>query len=126
MRYTLRDPWQISSRLMPAVTVGGAWLSIEPGPRNREGRTQYDIWIDLPDGGEYHVTDLRSGCGGGDVREGMLSLLSFLYAAAESYPDGENADLFPPAVVAWADSCADDLTMLQLEIDESPETIQEG
>lgn len=133
MRYTLKDPWIISSRLMPAVQVGGATLSLGDGPRNREGRTQYECWIDLPDGSEHEVTDLRSGCQGGSVREGMTALLWFLGAAAESRQyrertgrQGESEDLFPPAVVEWAAQYSDEISMLQLEIEESPDAIQEG
>src|SRR5262249_32120754 len=102
----LHPPFIITSRLMAGITVGGGYLSIGYSHVNSQGRIVYDVWIDLPDGQEFHVTDPKSGCGGGDLQGGMESLLSFLSAAAESYAfrlrtgrEGENEDLFEPAVV---------------------------
>ncbi len=104
-----------------------AWVSLGTGPRNAEGRAVYGAFIDLPDGTEHEVTDLRSGCGGGGIQDGLASLLSFLGAAAESYAyrqrtgrDGENEHLFPPAVVQWAAENADEISMLGMDIEESP------
>ncbi len=126
----LSAPFQISSRLMPALNVGGAWLSLEIGDQTRSGRFRYEGWIDLPDGTEYPIEDLRSGVGTADLQSGFSSLLSFLGAAAESYRysmhngrPGENQDLFPPAVVEWAYGCSDELSMLQCEIDEASDPL---
>jgi len=123
---TLHPPFEISSRLMPAVRVGDAFISLELGPRNHEGRTQYHAWIDLPDGSEHEITDLRSGCQGGSIVDGMASLLCFLSAAGESRnyrkeenEPGENEDLFVPAVVDWASEHTDDFSCLEMEIEES-------
>ena len=80
-------------------------------------------------GGEYGDNDLKSGCGGGDLKEGFVSLLSFLSAAAESYKydgmEGENSDLFPEAVTHWASLCSDEIDMLRYEIEESEEELIE-
>ena len=130
----LSPPFAISSRLLPAVQVQGAWISCGiSGRTTRDGRDVYEAWIDLPNGTEQEVTDLRSGCQGGTVREGMGALLSFLGAAAESYNyrqhtgrTGENEDLFPLAIVEWAGEHEEDLSMLALEIEENPDCIQEG
>lgn len=116
---------------MPGLQIGGAWLSLGQGPRNNEGRTVYGCFIDLPDGSEHEITDLRSGCQGGGVQEGFASLLSFLGAAAESYAyrmrtgrSGENEDLFPAPVVEWAYQNSDEIAMLQLEIEEAENLIE--
>jgi hypothetical protein len=54
-------------------------------------------------------------------------LLSFLSAAAESYRykgmEGENADLFPAEVTAWAAQYSDELSMLAFELEENSELI---
>jgi hypothetical protein len=126
----LKAPFEITSRLMAGITVGGATISIGQRPRDAEGRTQYQVWIDLPGGHEFHVDDLRSGCQGGGIQDCMASLLGFLSAAAESYRyrmstgrTGENEDLFPPEVVEWAYQNSDEITMLALELEETPELV---
>lgn len=129
----LHSPFAISARLMPAVQVGGAWISLEvSGRTDREGRDIYRAYIDLPDGTEHEVTDLKSGCGGGSVQQGMAALLSFLGAAAESrqYREstgraGENEDLFPVPVVEWASENSDELSMLAIELDEGEALIED-
>ena len=125
----LHTPFIITPRLMAGLQIGNAFISMVQGPRNSEGRTCYGCFIDLPDGSEHEVTDLRSGCQGGELQEGFASLLSFLGACAESYgyaqrngktlEDTENGDLFPPAVAEWAYQNSDEISMLQLEIEES-------
>lgn len=119
----IEAPLIITARLMAGVRIGDAFISIGEAGETSEGRTKYEVWIDLPDGSEYGVTDLRSGCQGGDIYEGMESLLSFLGAAADSYGyrqrtgrKGENEDLFPPAVVEWAHENQDDIYLLQCEL----------
>jgi hypothetical protein len=130
----LHEPFIITARLMAGVRVGGGFISIGPGPRNSEGRTRYAVFIDLPDGTEHEVTDLKSGCGGGDLVEGMVSLLCFLGAAAGSYryrgckytgdPD-DNSSLFPQPVTEWAYQNSDEIDMLRIEIEESKTTLIE-
>jgi hypothetical protein len=127
----LSAPFIITARLMPGLAIGGAIVSIDDNGRNRDGRTCYQIWIDLPDGGEHEITDLCSGCQGGDLQEGMGSLLAFLGAAIESRRyrerqgkpydanDGDSSEsLFPPAVVDWASENADEISALQYELEE--------
>lgn len=57
---------------------------------------------------------------GGDKQfqcvDAVRTLIAFLSAAAESGPDGENADLFSPATREWAEQHSDELTMLDLEL----------
>jgi hypothetical protein len=128
----LKSPIEITSRLMAGVRVGGATLSIDYLRQDRDGRDVYDVWIDLPDGREERITDLKSGCQGGGLQEGLGSLLSFLGAAAESYRyrmstgrAGENEELFSPAIVEWAYGCSEEIDGLALEIEESEGLIEE-
>jgi hypothetical protein len=136
---TLHKPFKISSRLMPAIEIGGATLSLNYGRYDREDRMVYDIWIDLPDGQELHIDDLRSGVGGGDLISGFGSLCSFLSAAAEARQyrehvqrrdfdpdDNSNEALFVAAIVDWASTCSDEISIMGMEIEERPELIEEG
>lgn len=125
----LNSPFIITPRLMAGLQIGKAFISMGPGHRNSEGRTVYKCFIDLPDGTEHEITDLRSGCQGGNLQEGFASLLSFLGAAAESYRyrqcdwvnigEDDNASLFPRPVVEWAYQNSDEISMLECEIEES-------
>lgn len=125
----LHPPFAISSRLMPALHIGDVWLSLSLGAFNHEGRNVFEVWIDFPDE-EFHITDLRSGVGGASIQKGFASLLCFLTAAGESYDyrmrtgrPGENETLFEPRIVAWASENSDELSMLEMEIEENPELI---
>jgi hypothetical protein len=129
----LSTPVEITPRLLPGVRVGSTWVAIEYAARNgADGRTRYQWRIDLPDGSEHSGDDHQSGCCGGNLREGLESLLSFLSACGESVnygtrtgSPGENADLFPPAVAEWAAQNTDELSTLATEVEESPGCIQE-
>jgi hypothetical protein len=112
-------PFAISARLLPALQIGKAWVSVDP--------SNATFWIDLPDGTEHRITDFRPGAGQRDWREWIEALLSFLGACAESRAyarrsrngePGEHADLFNEAVGSWAESESDELEMLQCEISE--------
>ena len=128
----LREPMLIASRLLPGVRIAGAFVSIEYDQETSEGRTQYRYFVDLPDGREFEGNDLRSGCQGGDLREGMLSLLTFLGAAVESYDYGqragrvgENTELFPLPVVEYMSEHNMELECCQLELEETADAIVE-
>lgn len=106
MSIELREPFFISSRLIPSVRAGETVIGIDYAKICPDGRVQYRYYIDFPDGTEHVGEDLKSGVNGGTLREGMESLLSFLSACGESSNprhggDGENADLFPPKVAEW-------------------------
>lgn len=124
----LKPPFEISSRLLPAVQVGGDTISLEYLGRTADARQRWRYYIDLPDGQEFSDDDLQSGCGSCDgPQEVMESLLSFLGACAESVQcgtrtgePGENADLFPPAVGAWAAQNSDEIALLQCDLEEIP------
>lgn len=124
---TLTQPVIITPRLLPGVQIGNAFVAITYA-RSTGSRTRYRWFIDLP-GQEFTGDDLQSGCQGGDLREGLGSLLSFLGAAAESYryagADGENANLFPLPAVEWAAQNSDEIGMAQIEVEENQNCIDE-
>lgn len=103
----LYAPFIVSSRLLPALKLGGLTISMEMLPRESDGRNRYRYFIDPPAGCRakpLKASDLRSGCQGGTLVQGFGSLLCFLDSAAESKRlgertgrRGENAGLFP----AW-------------------------
>lgn len=131
----IHQPFCITPRLMAGLKIGGAFISLGDGGRNKDGRTCYGCFIDLPDGTEHEVNDLRSGCGGGGIQDGMESLLSFLSACAESrsygernYNDpmrGENSDLFDEVVGRWAQENQDEIDMLAHDLRENQNLIEE-
>ncbi len=118
---TLKHPFKISARLLPALEIGGAWIQLEH-VGNAGGRRVYRWTIDLPDGKEFSGSDLKSGVGvgGAKLQEVFVTLLCFLGAAAEG---GSNRDLFPRAVVAWAMQNDDEISMLRCDIEESLEPL---
>lgn len=128
----LKSPCIITPRLLPGVKIGGAYVSIEyAGINGTAGRTRYRWYIDV-DGAEYTGDDLQSGHGGGDLRQGLESLLSFLSACGESVSyaartgrSGENADLFPPAVAEWCAANDGELSMAAMEVQETADCIVE-
>jgi len=128
-KLTLHSPFIITPRLMAGLAIGGAFISMEIGPRNGEGRTEYGCFIDLPDGSEHEIKDLQSGCQGGELQEGFVSLLSFLAAAGDSYRyagmKGEHSDLFPEPVTEWAYQNSDEISGLEYEIEETDNLISE-
>lgn len=91
----LRAPFMISSRLLPAVSIG-------------QGPEQITVSLSpsgfILDGpfGEHKVTGLRLSPLCKSVESAFETLLSFMTAAAESFRyrgmDGENSDLFPAEV----------------------------
>jgi hypothetical protein len=128
---TLHSPMQISPRLLPALEVAGAWISIEPA-----GRT-HSIASRVPDRLEWHWhIDAKGGLtqSGGELSTGpqhiddeagyraaMGALLSFLMHAAECYrhdSDYEDSS-FSTAVVHWAYQNDDELGMAQVELEDS-------
>lgn len=116
---TLSPPFSISARLLPALTLAGATIQLENDGWTSDRRQRFRWTIDLPDGSEHTGNDLKSGVGGCSLQEAFGSLLSFLSAAGASWPDGENADLFPAAVCEWAAWHSDELSFLGCQIEET-------
>lgn len=102
----------IGPRLLPTVKVGDTFLAVEPTTKSRGGKPCWKWYIDGPD----FTAEGDDLAGWGNAGEMLESFLSFVAACGESYPDGENADLFPPAVGEWARSNADDLAVAGLDI----------
>lgn len=133
MTLSLKHPFCISPRLLPAVQVGtgadSAWISLEALRVDGEGRTVFRYYLDTP-AGEFSGEDLRSGCGNGGGAKGLqaafANLLSFLGAFAESRAcrgEGDNSDLFPAPLSDWAIANRDGIALLQCEIEESEEPL---
>ena len=96
----------------------GATIDLVRCPsRTSDNRDRFAYAIVLQDGTEHHADDLKSGCGGCSYKEAATSLLSFLFACAESRGlrysagHGENADLFPETVGEWAYTYSDEIGM---------------
>lgn len=125
---TLHPPLAISPRLLPGVQVGDGWVSWD------HGRTVG--YVDAP-GIDHVITDMRPGLSGRtgepeeQVRDCLGGLLAFLGACGESRwlserrtgdpMAGENSDLFPEDVGAWAQQNSDEIGMLRLELEEGGE-----
>lgn len=120
---TLKHPFFISSRLLPAVKVGKDTVSIDFAGDGGERRVRYRVTIDFADGTEYVDESLRSGVGGGNLRDGMSSYLSFLSAASESYRNGSGETFFPPHVTEWAHQHDGEISMVQFEIEETKDCL---
>lgn len=123
---TLKAPLMICPNLAAGIAIGGGYLTIAYSRRaGSEGRTRYRWEVIFPDNTDVSDDDLQSGCGGGDLTQGFVSLLSFVTAAIESreYRErtgrtGENEDLFPASVLDFLAPFDDELTMIQCEIEE--------
>lgn len=129
----LTSPIIITARLMPGVKVGDSFISIGYSKRpTTEGRPyRFQCFIDTPEF-EYDDHELQSGrFSSGGLQDGLVSLLSFLGAAAESYRyemsgrKSDNSDLFPPHVMEWAYQHSSEIDMLRCEIEETPGLIEE-
>ena len=138
----LHFPVIITPRLLPGLQVGNAFISIHWSRRaGDDGRARSEYFIDYSGDEygagrwEYSADDLQTGCGGGSLQGQLSTLCSFLSACAESYAydirrggdgsGGENSDLFPAHVREWAHQNSDEISMLAIELDESPELIAE-
>jgi hypothetical protein len=122
----LHSPFIIGPRLLPALKIGEAILSlesIEPGARDTA-----NFILDLPDGSEYRDGNLHSGAGGfHSTVDAFDTFLAFLNAAGEAirYQEqtgrkSDNADLYPPNVMQWCADHVSDIESLHMDIqDES-------
>jgi hypothetical protein len=112
-------PFAISPSLKPGLFVGGAWLCLERGRDTGVYVKPRFAWsVLLPDGNEQQGgDDLR---GWGDLTDMFGAFLGFLGACGESWPDGENAKLFPPSTAAWAAEHVEDLSIWAYDIETRP------
>jgi hypothetical protein len=126
----IHSPLIITSRLMPGARIGKGTVSIEYSPRQpHTGRTRYRYFVDVGKR-SYKASDLQSGVGGGNLQEGLRSLMSFLSAAGEGYGyemrtgrKSDNTELFPKWLSEWAYENEDELSMLSIELEEKPDKL---
>ena len=122
----LHSPFLIGSRLMPALRIGDGWLTLTGYAR---------FVINLPDGSEHPITDYKPGLSASrNLQLQFADMLCFLAACAESRRyarahhkdpmEGENSDLFSESVGDWAEQHVDEITMLQIEIEETENLIE--
>lgn len=116
----LKPPFSISSRLLAALVINDATLSMEfVGVRNN--RLVSKAYWDLPGGRE--VEDEGPPARRDNLQEAFAAYLSFLGAALESRahrvrrgeecidPDGSER-LFPKEVLDWAEDNSDEIDLL--------------
>jgi len=127
----LRQPFIISSRLQAGLKIGDATISMEDVGLTSDGRTIYHYWIDGPNFA-YENDDLKSGIGNGNLQGGFASLLGFLGSDAEKYRYNMRSQYLADdysfdsaSVVEWACQNSDEISMLALEIEETPNLIKE-
>lgn len=120
----IHSPCVITPRLLPGVQIGQSFVSIDITGYTADNRAQYSILIDTPNG-EFEVSDIRSGCGNASLQDGLSAFFSFLGACLESQPNGENANLFKPDVIAWAQEHAYEIDSLSVELSETNNLIEE-
>lgn len=115
---TLSSPFLISSRLLPAVSIGkgSEQITVSLSPRG--------FILDGPFG-EHRITDLTLR-GNPSIESAFETLLSFMSAAAESFRyrgmDGENADLFPAEVTEAIAQVSSELECVHYEIQSAIES----
>lgn len=123
----LNNPIIITARLLPGVKLGNVFISIKYGAPIPEtsgpGGTGRQVYHCIIDGVGKTFTDknLRSGCQGGNLQEGLSSFLYFLSVAGGV----DNADLFPKRIREWAIQNSDEISMLAMEVEETPDCIVE-
>ncbi len=111
----INSPMIITARLLPGIRVEDGFISLEPTERRGDyGKPIWKWFVDIP-AGEFDGDDLS---GWGDHRGMMESMLTFLGACADSYPDGESAALFPKPVAEWAQQNSDEISILSCELEE--------
>ena len=130
MRYELRDPLLITSRLLVGFKAGDATVSLDTIGQDRDGRVAYRWFVDFEDGREFSGDDLKSGCQGGNLADGLRSFCSFLSAFADANEymgrnpgrESDFGDLFPADLAEWAMENSDDIYCIGCEVEESAES----
>lgn len=117
MKLQLHAPFIIGSRLLPALRIGDATLTLRLPLFPAEcGRWGAAMIFEAP-GIAFTDQTLRSGLSGfRSLVDPFSTFLSFLDAAAEAREDGDNADLFPPAVMQWARDNASEISAARMEL----------
>lgn len=124
----IQAPFFIGSRLLPALKIGDATLSLDLAYQiDADNRDRATFYLDFPGGTSYRDDQLRSGVGGfKNPVEAFESFLAFLEAAIEalryemySGRTSENKGLFPEHVVNWAHEESDGVEMARSDITDS-------
>lgn len=118
----LNPPFFISSFLAPAIKIGDSTLSFTDEYVGEENRDQCEFTLQTPDF-VYVDNNMRSGVGGSGTVDKFETFLSFLSACAESCnyrqrtgQRGDNQDLYPPHVAAWAVENLNDIDCTRMDI----------
>ncbi len=130
MKYELKDPLEITSRLLVGFKAGDATVSIDTVRQQGDGRVVYRWFVDFEDGREFSGDDLKSGCQGGNLADGLGNFCSFLSAFADAQyhmsrnPDHEPdcVDIFPADLAEWAMENSEEIGMVGIEIEESADS----
>ena len=109
----LHPPLQISSRLLPAVQIGSAWLSIEPG-------FKAPIFYLDTDGFSYKITGYKpSPISHHNLEKNILQefrdILIFIFAAVED----DDTEVFERHVLDWAKDHDQEIMLLSMDIDDT-------
>ncbi len=114
----LHKPFEISSRLLPSIVIGGVTISMEYAGRSKDNRTIYRYYIDKGKK-SFSRADLHSGVGGGDLQSGFGSLFAFL-------GDSETlSDDFPEWIQLWSENFRDDIYDMRLDLEDNDQTLIE-
>lgn len=125
---TLSPPLEITSRLLPGITVDGVSMSAEPtGKHDRCGRAVWRLIFDkYAPGKRYRSYVDETLAGPRSYAAAVETALAFLLHSAGAYASGgwndEEARLFPRPVVAWAAQNSSELESIQLELSETLES----
>jgi hypothetical protein len=98
----LESPLVISPSLLPGVRIGEGWLELS--------ETGFRV---LLDGNEYPVEDYRPGAGS-SMRMMFADILGFL----SHWVSDPDSDLFDEGLRDWAGASADDISVLEMELDD--------
>lgn len=107
---TLKPPFFISSRLLPALKIGDSTLSMST--------KTLTFYLD-----EHKITGFRP-APHSSVQSRFDAMLSFMAAAAEAQNSvdrgrySDNADLFDPEVMRWCQENASEIEMVQYNLEQ--------
>ena len=126
VRYTLQEPFFISSRLMPAVAVADATIHLQADTIDADQadpRLSWHYIIDAP-GLYYEARDVTTPYLGpstvaGQLPTAMGTVLSYLANAADGDNRGDEP-LLPDAVYQWARRNQDELTLTAEFVEHGP------
>lgn len=112
----INKPFYISSRLLPAITINDAEISLDRTAK------QTVVWFDL-DGESRMIDDFNFKRA--NTQECFRTILTFMSACADAIAyilrtgsKSENADLFEPFIAEWCNNNSDEIQMMECDIEE--------